>query len=452
VSESFDLVVLGSGEAGGPPAIKCRKAGWSVAVVDDQPFGGTCALRGCDPKKVLVGAAALVEWQRRMRGSGIAGDSSIDWPALMAFKKTFTDSRPANREAALTSAGIAVLHGEARFVADDRVAVGDRELRVGHVVLANGASPRALGIPGDEHVITSTQFLELDQMPRRLAFVGAGYVSFEFAHVARAAGAEVIMFGRGRALRLFDETLVGRLLVHSCARGIVVELDTEVVAIERPPGTGEFRVVTICRGSRQTHDVDLVVHGAGRVPNTAHLDAGTGGIQLDDRDGVVVNEYLQSVTNPRVYAAGDVTLPSGKLPLTPVAAHEGAIVASNLLSGNSKRPDYRAIPSVVFSVPPLAAVGLTEVAARQAGLDVRVKCDDTTTWYSNRRVRGSVGMYKTIVDKATDSIVGAHLLGEGADEVINLFALAIRFGISATDLRHTIHAYPTSGSDISYMI
>jgi len=167
---------------------------------------------------------------------------------------------------------------------------------------------------------------------------------------------------------------------------------------------------------------------------------------------VRVNEFLQSVTNPRVYAAGDAAAAPGSLPLTPVAGYEGAIVASNLLKGNARRPDYRGIPSVVFTVPPLAGVGLTEAQAQAQQLDVRVKSEDTSTWYTNRRVAETCAMFKVIVDSKADRVVGAHLLGPHADEVINLFALAIRSGVPATDLKHLLYAYPTSGSDVPYMM
>ena len=452
MTEEFDLLVIGTGEAGQPPALKCRNAGWTVAVVDDEPFGGTCALRGCDPKKVLVGAAGIAEQVSRMRGFGVAGDVSIDWPALMAFKRTFTDPVPARRESAFDKVGVASFHGEARFVAADRVVVGGRELRFSHAVVAVGAAPRPLGIRGEEFVTSSTGFLELDRLPGRIAFIGAGYVSLEFASVARAAGAETTVFGRGTPLRAFDSTLVDRLLDELRARGIVVQINSEVVAVEPLPNGQGFRVDVVHNGSRVTKDVDLVVHGAGRVPNAPRLDVGAGNVRLDENGAIAVNEFLQSVTNERVYAAGDVTRPTGKLPLTPVAAHEGAIVASNLLRGNQKRADYRGVPSVVFTTPRLAAVGLTEAAAREGGLDVRVKCEDTTGWYSHRRTRERVGMCKTIVEKGTDRIVGAHLLGDTADEVINLFALALRFDIGARDLRHMMYAYPTSTSDVPYMV
>ncbi len=452
MADSFDLVVLGTGSGGSAPASKCRAAGWQVAVVDDQPYGGTCALRGCDPKKVLVGAADLVAWHTRMREYGVAGDATIEWPALMRFKRTFTDPVPADRETALKKAGIESLHGEARFVAEDRLKVGDRELTAKHIVIAIGSGPRPLGVPGEDLVSTSTQFLELDALPPRIAFIGAGYISLEFAHIARQAGAEVVVLGRGASLPRFDEALVGRLLAHSRDMGIDVRLNSPVTGVERVGGSGALCVHAGEEPTTDTIETDLVVHGAGRVPNTARLRADIGSVRLDRHGAVEVNEFLQSTTNPRVYAAGDVVLTPGSIPLTPVAAHEGAVVASNLLHGNAKRPDYLGIPSVVFTLPPLAGVGLTEKAARDKGLTVRIETGDATGWYSNRRVREPVGMFKTVVDADSDRVVGAHLLGAQVDEVINIFALAVRFGITAKELRQMIYAYPTSGSDVPHML
>src|SRR2546429_2536726 len=199
--------------------------------------------------------------------------------------------------------------------------------------------------------------------------------------------------------------------------------------IRRPPRSTLFPSTTLFRSDLRAADVATEPDG-----------------------GVRVNEFLQSVTNPRVYAAGDAAAAPGSLPLTPVAGYEGAIVASNLLKGNARRPDYRGIPSVVFTVPPLAGVGLTEAEARAQELDVRIKVADTSGWYSNRRVAEACAMFKLIVDNKADRVVGAHLLGPHAEEVINLFALAIRSGVPATDLKHLLYAYPTSGSDIPYMI
>ena len=449
MTEMFDLVVIGTGAGGSAPATKCRKAGWRVAIVDDEAFGGTCALRGCDPKKVLIGGADVVAWHRRMRDHGVRGHTTVDWPQLMTFKNTFTTPVPENSERAFRDLGIETVHGRGQFVAPDRLQIGDRELVTKHVVIATGASPRVLGIPGEEHVVSSTEFLELPTLPARIAFVGAGYIAMEFSHLAAVAGASITMFGRGRPLSQFDDALVDRLLAHTRAAGVRLHLGAPVTAVERTDAG--LRVQTAARGE-WSDEFDLVVHGAGRAPNTAHLGLAAAGIPTDERGAIAVNEYLQSVAHPRVYAVGDVTLPQRKLPLTPVAAHEGAIVAANLLRGNVKRPNYEGTPSVVFTLPPLASVGLTEGAARESGLDVEVKSGDTSSWYSNRRTRQPVGMFKTIVDRESDRLVGAHLLGEHADEVINLFALAMRSGIPVRDLKQAIYSYPTSSSDLPFML
>jgi glutathione reductase (NADPH) len=401
---------------------------------------------------VLVGVADAVALHQRMVGHGIAGESSIDWPALMRFKRSFTDPVTPRREKAFEKAGIMMLHGEARFVAEDRLAVGDDELIAEHVVIATGSGPRPLGMPGEELIISSTDFLELEFLPRSIAFIGAGYVSFEFAHVARRAGASVVVIGRGQPLSRFETALVERLIACGQAIGIDVRRDTEATAVEQVGPGGTFRIHVRSNEEDTTIEADLVVHGAGRVPNTARLDAEAGHVRLDSRGAVEVNEFLQSSTNSRVYATGDLALPPGSLPLTPVAAHEGAVVASNLLQGNSRRPEYRGIPSVVFTLPPLAGVGLTEKAARSDGLSIRVETDDTTEWFSNRRLLQQAGMYKMIIDADTDRLLGAHILGTNAEEVINLFAVAIRFGITATDLKHMIYAYPTSASDLPDML
>ena len=456
--EKFDLVVLGTGSAGSAAASRCRKEGWTVAIVDDLPYGGTCAIRGCTPKKVLFGVADIIDSQRRMAGFGVdpRADSTgedkptIDWPALMRFKRTFTDPVPESTEAKFAKLGIVMLHGVARFVAEDRLVVGDRQLEAKHILIATGATPRPLGIPGKEHVRTSTDFLDLDVLPNRIVFIGAGYISFEFAHIVQRAGAQAIVLGSGSALGQFDQDLVHHLVEHSRSIGIDIRTETDVTEVERRDGG--YRVHISTDGRTDIVDADLVVHGAGRIPNTQHLDLAQGNVAADDNGAITVNEFLQSTSNPRVYAAGDCTRPPGSLPLTPVAAHERLVATSNLLNGNAKTPDYRGVSSVVFTVPPLAAVGLTETEARAQGFSVRVKSADTGSWFSNRRLREPSGMFKTIVEEGTDRVLGAHLLGPDAPDVINVFALAIRHDLTATDLKHMIYAYPTGSSDIVYML
>ena len=201
--KKFDLVVIGTGSAASTAASKCRAAGWSVAVVDSRPFGGTCALRGCDPKKVLVGAAALIDWVRRMESTG--DNARIEWPELMRFKRTFTDPVSKQREKSFAEAGIETFHGSARFTGPTNVQVGEDVLEGRHVLIATGAKPQKLNIPGEEHLTTSEQFLELDSLPRRIVFVGGGYISFEFAHISVRCGAKVTLLHRGeRPLERFE--------------------------------------------------------------------------------------------------------------------------------------------------------------------------------------------------------------------------------------------------------
>ncbi len=450
MTDAFDLVVIGTGSGGSAVATRCRSAGWRVAIVDELPYGGTCALRGCDPKKVLVGAADLMDWNRRMRGRGVVGETQISWPDLMRFKRTFTDPVPAARQAAFTKAGIATYCGPARFVGPDKLAIDGQVLEARHVVIAAGAKPRPLGIPGEDHLVTSTDFLELDRLPERIAFVGAGYISFEFAHLARRAGAQVALVGRGKPLVQFDQDLVGRLVDYTRDLGIDLRADTEATRIGKRDSS--YQLLLTAQGRTEALEADLIVHGGGRIANLAGLDLGAANVATEPNGGVRVNEFLQSVTNPRVYAAGDAVAFPDKLSLTPVAGYEGTIVASNLLKGNNRTPDYRGIPSVVFTVPPLARVGLTEAQARAQSLDIKVETRDTSGWYSNRRVAETSAMFKVIVDGTADRIVGAHLLGPHAEEVINLFALSIRSRVPATELKHMLYAYPTSSSDVPYMI
>ncbi|PYO47046.1 MAG: NAD(P)/FAD-dependent oxidoreductase, partial [Gemmatimonadetes bacterium] len=348
--------------------------------------------------------------------------------------------------------GIATYHGGGRFTGPDRFLADGKELESKFFVVASGARPAPLGIPGEEHVKTSTDFLELDAIPRRIALIGAGYIAFEFAHIAARAGASVTMFGRGRPLKQFDADLVNRLVEHTRGLNIDVRLDAPVAAVERTGSEFHVKSGNATPPGADLEAADLVIHGAGRIPRTSELDLGRANVETDKRGAIEVNEWLQSVSNPKVYAAGDAVASPGALPLTPVGGHQSVIVASNLLHGNHRKPDYRGVSSVVFTTPPLAAVGLTEEAAKAQGLKVRVKSEDTRSWFSNRRVRETAAMYKTIVEEGTNRILGAHLLGPHADEVINLFAIAVRNNLTASDLAHMIYAYPTSGSDIAYMV
>lgn len=445
----YDLLVVGTGTAASVAASRCRSAGWTVAIIDHRPFGGTCALRGCDPKKVLVGAAETADQPRRLRGKGIAPrDLGIDWPELMAFKRSFTEPVPESKENSFAEKGIDSFHGWARFTGPTTMAVGDEPLEGRHVLIAAGAEPMTLGIAGEEHLITSDAFLELERLPGRLVLVGGGYIAFEFAHIARRAGAAVTILEQApRVLGPFDQDLVGWLVEKSRNLGIDVRTDAAVEAVARDDDG--FTVCTVAEGKKQTAQADLVVHAAGRSPALDALDLDAGGIE-HERGRLSLNEFLQSTSNPAVYAAGDAAQIGP--PLTPVASHDGKIVAVNMLEGNHAKPNYTGVPSVVFTIPPLASVGLREEDAREQGLKFRINRQRTGNWFTNRRVNEDAAGFKVLVEENSGRILGAHLLGPNADESINLFALAIRHGLTAEDLKATMFAYPTGASDVGYML
>jgi glutathione reductase (NADPH) len=448
MDRQYDLVVVGTGIASAV-ATRCREAGWTVAVVDRQPFGGTCALRGCVPKKILVSAADAVQGARDLAGKGVpAGSLTIDWPELMRFKRSMIGGTTERTEQSWAKMGVEEFHGLARFVGPTTLAVGDDRLTARRIVLASGSVPGPLRFPGAERLVTSERFLDLDRMPSRVLFVGGGYISFEFAHVAARAGAQVTILHRGpRPLEGFDPDLVDMLVRRSGEAGIRVEVNIDVRGVD---AAGDRLVV---RGAQQgverTFETDLAVHGAGRVPDLDDLDLDAGGVKREKR-GVAVNEFLQSVSNPAIYAGGDAAA-SGPA-LTPKADHDVGVLTTNLLEGNRRSPNYEGIASAVFTIPPLASVGLSEEAARAAGRRFRVNHQDTAGWFNTRRVGETASGFKVLIDEETNHVLGAHLLGPRADEVINLFAVAVRLRIPARELQHVICAYPTYSSDLHYML
>ena len=452
-SHNFDLVVIGTGAAASTAASACRRAGWRVAIVDQLPFGGTCALRGCDPKKVLVGAAEAWDHARRMQGRGIGGEPVIRWPELMRFKRTFTEPVPQQREQEFAVSGIDTFRGHARFRGPRSIEVDGRELEGRFLLIAAGAAPVRLGIPGEELLTTSTEFLELDELPKRIVLVGGGYIASEFSHIAVRAGAQVTILQQGeRLLTGFDPDLVQWLTEKSRSLGIEIRLGARVERIEQvaTAKTGEsLRVSFATQGGHSSLEADLIVHAAGRAPELASLDLEAGRIEKDG-SRLKLNDFLQSTSNSAVYAAGD-SAASGP-PLTPVAGYDGDIAATNMLQGNHEKADYLGVPSVVFTIPPLARVGLLEAQAREQGVRFRVRHERTSTWYTARRVGEDCAGFKVLIEEGTERIVGAHLLGPHAEEVINLFAIAIHAGLSAAQLKAIIPSYPTAGSDVHYML
>lgn len=444
----FDLVVIGTGTAASTVASAARQAGKTVAVVDFRPFGGTCALRGCDPKKMLVGAAEALDHARRMHDKGVVGTPRLDWAGIMRFKRSFTDPVPKEREESFRQEGMSVFHGTARFTGANTLRVGEEELRGTHILLAAGAEPVRMNIPGEDLLVDNEGFLQLEQLPRRIVLVGGGYIAAEFSHVAARAGAQVTILQHGdRMLKGFDPDLVGWLMERFQSLGIDVRLQSTVQGIERLPDG--FRVRFAHGQQASSVEADLVVHAAGRVPALASLDLPAANVAVE-KGRLQLNEYLQSKTNPAVYAAGDAA--QAGPPLTPVSSHDAEVAAANILQGNHRKPRYDAVPSVAFTIPPIAKVGLGEDEARKKGLRFKTHCTKASDWFTARQAAEPVYGHKVLVEEGSGRILGAHLVGPHADEVINVFALAIRHGITAQDVKETIFAYPTGASDIGYML
>src|SRR6185436_17394245 len=344
-----------------------------------------------------------VQGARDLADKGVpAGSLTIDWPSLMRFKRSLVDPTTQRTEQAWAKMGIEQFHGRARFVGATTLAVGADQLTGRHVVLAAGAVPAPLSFPGADRLITSEQFLNLDALPPRMVFVGGGYIAFEFAHVAARAGTEVTILHRGaRPLDAFDPDLVDLLVRRTRELGIRVELGTEVRGVE----TLADRVIVLGApdGQERRFETDLAVHAAGRVPDIDDLDLDEAGVKRDKR-GIVVNEYLQSISNPAVYAGGDAAA-SGP-PLTPKAHHDADVLTTNLLEGNRRAVRYGGFASAVFSVPPMASAGLPEGAARAAGRRFRTRWQDPSLWFNTQRVGETTSAFKVLVEEGTDRLLG----------------------------------------------
>lgn len=444
----YDIFVIGTGTAGYLLAHKCRKAGKKIAVADSRPMGGTCAMRGCQPKKYLVTAAEIAHITHSMDGIGISPPAQIDWPNLLRSKNSFTDRVPDRVKKSFTDEGVDIFEGTVRFLSPEQVMLNaDTHIKADHFVVATGSVPAPLNILGEEHVITSEQFMDLPSIPKKILFVGGGYISLEFSHVARAAGAEVTVLERGpQILRRFEPELVEHLHQSTEESGIKIVTNYKVCEVEKKNNGYIVHGDETCTKS---YEADLVVHGAGRVAALEALELGAGNIQYS-HNGVAVNQYLQSITNPRVYVAGDAVAQSSVL--SPVADMEAETAADNILGGNRIKADYENIPSVIFSTPPLAGVGMTEKEAESSEFEYKVNKDSMTSWPSSLRLGQKNAFYKVITEKGSKRILGAHILGYNAGEVINIFALAMKFNLTADDLKKVLWAYPTYTSDLKYMI
>jgi glutathione reductase (NADPH) len=313
-------------------------------------------------------------------------------------------------------------------------------------VIATGSKPRPLPIPGAEHMITSDEMLSERSLPDSVIFVGGGIISLEFGHVYARAGADVtILEALPQLLSAMDADAVARLQAESERIGIRVKTGVNVERIE--PANNRLRVIFNHEGAEYSAVADRVVNGAGRVANVDTLDLAAGKVEHSS-GRLAVDRHLRSTSNSQVYVCGDAVPISPQL--SPIATYEGDIVGRNIVEGPKYSPDYETMATSVYTVPALAAVGLTEAAASQKGFAIKVHTNDMHDWFSARTE--TVAWSKIIVDQATDRILGAHIVGHVGEELVNVFALAMRFGITAGHIKDFVYAYPTFSSDIKHML
>lgn len=445
--KEYDVIVLGGGPAGGAVAAPLAEAGRRVAMIEATAFGGVCPLRGCNPKKVLLAGAEAVHLATGMLGSGLTGSATIDWPALMRFTRSFVDPVPERARAAYADKDIDTRLGRAVFVGPGEIEVEGDRLTAPVICVCVGLEPSPLPVSGAEAMPVSDDFLSMQTMPRRVLFIGGGFIAFELAHIARHAGAEVTLLNRsGRVLRRFDPVLTDALIEASRAAGIDVRLNAPVRSVEH---TGHGWRIRAGEDGGTVFDADMAINCTGRRPAVDGLGLEAAGVEFGPH-GIAVNDRMQSVSNPHVYAVGDVADQGAAL--TPVATIQGQVAVANILDPDSATVDYTGIPSVCFTLPPLAGVGLLEDEAREHGLAFTIKETDLAAAFSWKRLNERFGRARVLIDEAGDRILGAHILGHNAEEMINLFALAIRNEIPLSRVRDTVWAYPTCGYQLKYMV
>lgn len=447
-TKHYDVFVIGSGIAGQTAAKIAAKQGKSVAITDIREFGGVCAQRGCDPKKILIQFADLVQKSKQLQNYGVDELPKIKWRNVQKFKSKFTKPVPLDTENDLVSIGIDLYHQSPKFVSETEIIVEGKKISASQFVIATGLVPRNLKLKGSVHLKTSDDILNLKKLPKSAIFLGSGYVGMEFCYMLSTMGCKVTMIETGDSiLNPFDSFLVEKLKALFKKRGVKFIFNAKTTAVEKL--NKNYRVTYEKEGKVNTQKARLVINSAGRVPSIAQLDLEKGNIRFDG-SGVMVNDYLQSLSNKNVYACGDVS--SKSLPLTPLSGLQGYIVGSNIIEGNKKTFQEPLVPSVVFTSPQLAMVGYSEEDAKNRYKNVKVYKADTSDWYNAKKENEKGYAYKILVNERTDEIVGAHLLSPQASETINILALAMNNKMTISEFKKQIFTYPSFTNDLKSML
>jgi len=440
----YDLYVIGAGSGG----VRCSRiaatAGARVAICEDDRVGGTCVIRGCVPKKLLVYGSHFAEDFEDAAGYGWqVGESKFDWATLIANKDNEIDRLNGIYKRLLSDAGVTLHEGRGRLVDAHTVEVAGKRYSAERIVVATGGRAVRPGIAGAEFGITSNEAFHLSSLPKRILVHGGGYIAVEFAGIFNGLGAEVTqVVRRDFILRGFDQEVREHLQKEMTRKGVIFRTGTELVAVEK---SGDGYLCKTAAG--ESIETDLVMFATGRAPNTHDLGLEQVGVALNKAGAVTVDEWSQS-TVPSIYAIGDVT---DRINLTPVAIMEGHFLANTLFGGRPMKPDHANVPSAVFSQPPVGTVGLTEEEARRTYGEIDVYASTFRPMKYTLSGRQQQTLMKLLVDAKTDRVVGAHMVGDDAAEIIQGIGIAIKAGATKRQFDATVGIHPTAAEEFVTM-
>lgn len=448
MTKRYDLIAIGAGSGGLSVAERAARYGAKCAVIERGRLGGTCVNVGCVPKKVMWFGAGLAHALEDARGYGFyVGPYDFDWSALKQARDRYVHNINQWYHTYLADSAIDEIQGRARFVDPHTLEVAGERYSAEHIVIAVGGAPCLPDVPGVELGITSDGFFELDALPQRVAVVGAGYIAVELAGVLNALGADVTMLlRREHLLRGFDAMLRESLMEEMLNAGVNILAGTQVAALVRQDD-GSLRIDG--DNAQRLEGFDQLIWAIGRAPETADLNLEAAGV-LTDAEGFIPTDRYEATNVPGIYALGDV---NGKIALTPVAIAAARRLADRLFGGMSERHlSYDCVPSIVFSHPPIGTVGLSEEQARaQHGDAVTVYSSRFTPMYHAISGRREQTAMKLVTVGAQEKVVGCHIIGLGADEMLQGFAVAIRMGATKRDLDDTVALHPTSAEELVTM-
>ena len=440
----FDLITIGAGSGGVRASRLAAAAGVRVAVAELGPLGGTCVNRGCIPKKLMVYASEFAGTFADASGYGwTVGHPTFDWGRLMAAKDREIERLNGVYQDLLERPGATILRGRARLADRHTVEVDGVPHTTERILIATGGRPEVPDVPGIEHAVTSDDVFHLQRLPQRIVIVGGGYIGVEFSGVFQGLGAEVTLLHRGPLLMHgFDHDLCATLGDEMRKRGVDLRLNTTLRRIDRVHDR-----LLVTAGDEATFECDLLLCATGRVPNTHGLGLEAVGVELNERGAVVVNTASESSV-PGIYAVGDCT---DRQALTPVAIAEAVALVETLYNGHPSTVDYAHVPTAVFGQPPAAAVGLTEEAARARGHEITVYRTSVRPLLHALSGRDEHAMLKLVVDRSDGRVLGLHMVGPDAPEIVQAMAVAIRSGVTKAQLDATMALHPTLAEELVTM-